>query len=108
VPLSVDDSVTGIIGNLRLVKSRTLGGKPMSNWLNCGGDVSGPLANTGRVTLALVSLVIPQGDSTAIRTALIAAAQSMEGAQRDAVSCYTSGQLEQQMFKRVMDPSYKR
>ena len=104
VPLAIDDSVTGTLGTLRLIRVRTLGGRAMSNYLNCGGDVSGPLANTGKVTLALVTMVLPAGDSIAIRTALIAAAQSLEGSARDPVSCYTSGKLEQEIFKQVTSP----
>lgn len=104
VPLGVDDSVGGMLGTLRQVQRQSLGGTQLAMFLNCGGDVSGPLANNGKVTLALVSTVSRAGDSTAVRTALVAAAQSVEGALRDAVSCTTTGRLEERIFNQATKP----
>ena len=69
VPVSLDDSLTGMIGNLRLLRVRKLAGVQLSRSISCGGGISGPLADDSRVQLALVSMVKPvSADSSDVRT----------------------------------------
>jgi hypothetical protein len=95
IPLEVDDSVSGMLGNLRMLKIRSLGKTRLSQIVNCGGGMSGPLADNARVQMAMVSMLKPiSADTTEVRTAVIAAATSLEGSQRDPIACNTFGQFE--------------
>jgi hypothetical protein len=103
VPLAIADSVGGIIGNLRFLRIRTLGGQRLSRYLNCGAGMTGPLADNGRLQMAVASTILPgSGDSLVVRTAIVAAASSLEGASRDAVGCTTNGALELQVHDRML------
>ena len=95
VPLEVDDSVSGMLGNLRMLRIRSLGRTRLSQVVNCGGGMSGPLADNARVQMAMVSMLKPiTPDTTEVRTAVVAAATSLEGASRDPIGCSSSGQFE--------------
>lgn len=95
VPLEVDDSVGGMLGNLRMLKIRSLGKTRLSLVVDCGGGMSGPLADNARVQMAMVSMLKPiTPDTTEVRTAIVAAATSLEGSLRDPIGCSSSRQFE--------------
>jgi hypothetical protein len=102
VQLTTDDSLTGIIGNLQMLRIRTLAGGQISRFLNCGGGMTGPLADNARVQLALVSMLKSvSADSTEVRTVLVGVATSLEGASRDPVRCTSAGTLEARIHERI-------
>ena len=52
------DQKTHVISNTSFVVRHTLGGAPLSRYVNCGSSISGPAANQMKVTLSLVVQVV--------------------------------------------------
>ncbi|MFN8580067.1 MAG: hypothetical protein U0163_03700 [Gemmatimonadaceae bacterium] len=95
ITVTVDDSVSGMLGTLRQTAIQRFANSRLSDWLNCGGGMSGPLADNARVQLAFVSMLKPApGDSTDLRSFIVGVATSLEGSLRDPIRCNTTGILE--------------
>lgn len=93
---------TGELGNIAHVAQRQLAGKPLSNFLNCGTDViSGPIANTHRIQLSLLTTLSPDSSGTYIESRLAATARKI-GTSNDPLPCSTTGRLEQQLNQKVL------
>ncbi|HEX5076004.1 MAG TPA: hypothetical protein VFW03_22515 [Gemmatimonadaceae bacterium] len=104
VPPGIDDPTTGRFGNTDFWKTGKLGGEPISMYLNCGDSIMGPAADTYRIYISLVSQVQPDGKGeTNLETAFVAQARNMEGTTSDRVSCGTTGRLEEQIRKRLVE-----
>ncbi len=104
VPRTDVDSVAGGLGTLRLIRTQSLGSYPLSRLLDCGRGMSGPVADNARVQMALVTFVAAGGaDSTSVRTALVASAQSLDGASGDRAVCSSTGFLESWMRERLLE-----
>jgi len=95
VPLTLEDSTTGEIGNLKFYRSGSLGGSQLSSYLSCGTGVTGPYADQYRVYMALRSIVAPASEEgTLLRTVLVAAAMDISQGARQAMPCESNGRLE--------------
>jgi len=95
IPVTLRDSVGGLVGNTRLIQTGKLGKERLSRYLECGAGMTGPNADTFRVQLAIVTMIQAiSATRTQIRTALAAGARTLEGNSSDAVQCGTSGELE--------------
>ena len=100
VPLTIRDSTYAVLGNLQFSKSRTLAGAQMSRYFECGSGLTGPNADTFKVTMALmvrVEAVTPE--TSRVRTGLIAGAQNIMAGSADPVRCSTTGMLELRMHE---------
>ena len=103
VPAGTHDPATGRIGNLDFWKQRRLGNEPLSAYLNCGDSFTGPLANTYRIYISLLSIVRPDGKGgSELETAFHAQAQNMEGSSGDRIACGSTGRLEERIRKTVL------
>jgi hypothetical protein len=86
----------GWAGTLYLRPPRRLGGKPLSYYLDCGTGMTGPHADTDRVSLAFGAFVdsLPN-QRTRIGWALVASAVRREGFSSPPITCESLGNLEQ-------------
>ncbi|HEY7568007.1 MAG TPA: hypothetical protein VH762_10580 [Gemmatimonadaceae bacterium] len=95
IELKVRDSTAGVVGNLELVKMRSLGRTPLSRYVSCGQGMTGANADSYRVYLALIAFVDTVPDKgTRLSVALAAAAQDLQGSSKPPVKCGSTGALE--------------
>lgn len=87
------DSATGQLGNKRFSRVRDLGGVRLSKYIGCGFAETGPVADSYRVTMSLVSQVTPLGSISRIDTQLTGYAED-SGSSNGRLSCTTLGALE--------------
>ncbi|MGH7712834.1 MAG: hypothetical protein ACREOG_16205, partial [Gemmatimonadaceae bacterium] len=57
IDTKVRDSTAGLVGNMELVKMRTLGRAPLSRYVSCGSGMTGPNADSYRIHLAIMAFV---------------------------------------------------
>jgi len=104
VPPAISDPTTGRFGNTDFWKTGKLGAEHISQYLNCGDSMMGPAADNYRIYISVVSQVHPDGKGeTDLETSLAAQARNMEGTSSDRVSCGTTGRLEEQIRKRLIE-----
>ena len=102
VPPGTVDPSTGRFGNLDFYKQRRLANEPLSTFIHCGDGFTGPVANSYRIYMSLLSVVRPDGKGgSELETAFTSAAQNMEGSSSDRISCGTTGRLEERIRKGV-------
>jgi hypothetical protein len=102
IPIEVNDSAGGLVGNLRLTVMRRLAGEPLSRFLNCGTSMTGPNADGYRVSAALLTILDPlPGNKTRLRVAFAAGARDIIGTSNDPVMCGSSGVFESRLIERI-------
>lgn len=90
------DPVTRRVGNSNFILRREFAGKPMSSFLNCGNDLTGPFADRARIFLSLVSTVEAKSGGAVINTVLEATAQDI-ATSSDRKYCGTTGLFESEL-----------
>lgn len=82
-------------------RMRRLGGERNSNWVDCGDDVTGPVADKSFITFSVVS-VLTEGSATTTELQIRVQARGMR---RDGASgqliCSSEGGLEKEIHERV-------
>jgi hypothetical protein len=74
----------------------------MSSWIRCGEGITGPNADSWRVSIAILSAVERVSkDTTRLRTIVVASARNMAGGSSAPMICSTSGQLEEAINLKV-------
>ncbi len=102
IPAPMADSAMGYLVNPRFIKLRSLGGSPLSTYLHCGSGMTGPNADSFRVTIAISALIEPAGaGASRFRLTMLAGAESTEGVSKSAVACGSSGVLEERILRAV-------
>ena len=100
VGTNLPDSKT--IGNLKLELNRTLGGQPLSNFLNCGeGPTGTPLADAYRINMSVLTTLAPAengGTRVETRIGALATNRAVSGA---STNCATTGRLEGLIAERI-------
>ena len=100
VPAAFSDAPRGLLGNAQLVATRRLGRYRLSQIVDCGTNLNGPIADQSRVRMAVMVIVDSLGPSESeYRVALAAGSQSLEGATRPPLACSTTGILEENIAK---------
>lgn len=95
IELKVRDSTAGVVGNMELVKMRSLGRTALSRYVSCGQGMTGPNADSYRVYLALIAFVDTVPDKgVRLSVALAGAAQDLQGSSKPPVKCSSTGALE--------------
>ncbi len=95
---------TGEIGNAEFVKMRKMAGQPLTDFINCGSTVTGPAADTYRVTMLLVSTVKAQGTGSLVETRFQSrAVNPAGGTSAGALDCQSLGTLEQKLYDLLRD-----
>jgi hypothetical protein len=102
IPLSTVDAAQRTASAVDLEVRRRLAGKSLSEFLDCGSNLTGLIANSYRVRLTVSSTLKPdaQGGST-LQTSVSASATSPQGASSAPVNCATTGRLEEEIARRV-------
>ena len=102
IPVTTRDSAQGLVANLRLVRSRSVGKLRMSQIVNCGAGLMGPNADQGRVTLAIGGFVGAAGPGrSTVGFAVTGSSIDLSGASIDPDACESTGYLEAQLAKLV-------
>ena len=102
IPVTTRDSSKGLIANLRLVRSRSLGKLRMSEIVNCGAGLMGPNADQGRVTLVVGAFIDPVAEGRSrVGFALTGSSIDLSGASINPDACESTGYLEAQLAKLV-------
>jgi hypothetical protein len=102
IPITVENPSARQIGNANFVKSRSLGGQPMTNWVDCGSGMTGPKAISYRIYASLLTDVIPDGSGgTKLQTTFVPTGQDVEGGSSDRIPCGTTGRFEQTVLDKV-------
>ncbi|HEX8360479.1 MAG TPA: hypothetical protein VF613_10240 [Longimicrobium sp.] len=100
IPLVTSDPPNRTAGNTQLRLRRMLGGKPLSDYLDCGiAGLTGPAADTYPVRLSVVSTVTPAGATSQLRTVVRAAYITAE--QSGTTPCNSKGALETAIARAV-------
>ncbi|MCE9602924.1 MAG: hypothetical protein K8S21_12030 [Gemmatimonadetes bacterium] len=96
------DSVRGIVGMTNAPSKRTLAGKRMSQWLNCGSNLMGANADNWRVILTVYAFVdAVDSTSTSLRIAILGGARDLAGSSTETVRCASTGLFEEVAAERV-------
>jgi hypothetical protein len=67
----------------------------LSTFIDCGSNLSGPVANASRVKLDVISQLVPaQGGRTTVRTTVTASARPNQGTSASVLGCSSTGRLE--------------
>lgn len=100
ITLATTDPPNRTAGNTQLRVRRTLGGKPLSTYLDCGiAGLTGPAADTYPIRLSVVSTVTPSGTASQLRTVVRAAYVTAE--QSGTTPCNSTGALETAIARAV-------
>ena len=96
IELTVIDPPSGTIGNRALTRSRTLSGKRMSAYFDCGSSMTGMRADEGRMVMSVVTRATTgAGGQTSLSTTVSGAVQTNEGASAQTIPCASTGILEE-------------
>jgi hypothetical protein len=102
IALDRRDSVRGIVGMTNTPRMRTLAGKRMSQWLNCGSNLMGSNADNWRVILTVYAFVdAVDSTSTRLRIAILGGARDVAGTSTETVRCASTGAFEEMAAERV-------
>ena len=102
IPTNLVDSLAGQFGNSGFTQTGSLAGRRMSSWIRCGEGITGPNADSWRVSIAILSAVERvTKDTTRLRTLVVASARNMAGGSSAPMLCTTSGQLEEAINLKV-------
>jgi hypothetical protein len=95
IPISVENPSTHQIGNANFYKTRTLGGRSMVDFVDCGSGMTGPKSASYRIYMSLLTEVATDGKGgTKIQTTFVPVGQDMSGNSTDRIPCGTTGRFE--------------
>lgn len=104
VDAKYSNPATGELGNVEFVRMRKMAGQPLTDFVNCGSTVTGPAADTYRVTMLLVSTVRADGTGSKVETRFQSrAVDPAGGTSAGAMECQSLGTLEQKLHDLVRD-----
>lgn len=102
IKIDMVDSLTGQIGSAGFTQTGAFAGNRMSAWIRCGEGMTGPNADTWRVSMAILSGVERVTKDTArVRTVVVASARNMTGGSSSPMMCTSSGRLEEKINLQV-------
>ena len=90
------------IGNLRH-RPRRIEGKRMSNYLDCGTNFNGALANTHEITLSIMVRVTPTDDGGSLVTTVLDAFGEPRAVSGNTIHCESHGTLEERIPELVTE-----
>jgi hypothetical protein len=104
IPVTVENPAARQIGNANFSKMRQLGGRAMTEFVDCGTGMTGLKAATYKIYISLLSMVVPDGKGgTAVQTTFVTSAQDMGGNSTDRIVCGTTGRFEQLFLDKVRE-----
>ena len=102
------DQKEHVISNTSFVVHRTLGGVPLSRYLDCGSSVTGAAANEMRVTMSLVVQVVADSAGMSLLRSQVGGTGVAEATVGVKVHCATTGALESRVARMVNDAIARR
>jgi hypothetical protein len=102
IPIGIDNPPAHTLGNQNFYKSRTLGGEPMTAFVDCGQGMTGAKAASYRIYMSLITNV--SGDAkggTLVEVTFSALGQDVTEGSTDRIPCGTTGRLEQLVLDRT-------
>lgn len=90
------DPANRIVGNTRFQKMYRLAGQSMDTYIGCGLTATGPVANNHRITMSLLSRVIPSGSTSLLETKISGYAEDLS-LNSGQISCISTGRLEERI-----------
>ena len=101
IPVTTNDPA-GLIGNGGFTRLRRLGNERLSRYLDCGVGLSGPQADSWRVTMAVMVWIESTGPAESrLRLAFVAGAQDLDPGARRSAGCGSTGALEVLLLERI-------
>ena len=102
LPIGNTDSKAGIIGSERFERTHQIAGAPMSRSFSCGDAANGPVADSYRITIAIVAWVTPgKTGGTTLGLAAAASGVDQSGAYKNPRECASTGRIEQKIIEAV-------
>ena len=102
VPLMVENASTHQMGNPNFFKSRTFGGEPMAQLVDCGSGMTGPKAASYRIYISLLTSISTDGKGgTTIQTTFVPMGQDVSAGSTDRIPCGSTGRFEQNFLDRI-------
>lgn len=102
IPVAVENPSARQIGNANFFKTRQIGGRSMTEFVDCGTGMTGPKAATYRIYMSVLTMVIPDGKGgTNVQTTFVPSGLDMSGSSSDRITCGTTGRFEQYLLERV-------
>ena len=96
------DSLSGQLGSLGSLQTGSFAGNRLSAWIRCGEGITGPNADSWRVSMAILSGVERiTKDTTRLRTVVVASARNMTGGASPPMLCVSTGRLEEKINLQV-------
>jgi hypothetical protein len=97
IPLTVADTEAHVLGAIRGVQRRPVGGLRLSQMLECGMGVYGPNAERYTVQLTALTSVAPAGPDHSLISTRVGGIASPNGL-NSSVNCSSSGALEEKII----------
>lgn len=98
IRVTVEEPANGLLGARRFRAVRRLGRSPISTFLSCGENMTGPNADTYHVFLTFLATVRPAvGGGTAFQLEFHGDAVDVPGGRPERLPCSTTGRLEQRL-----------
>jgi hypothetical protein len=102
IPVVFENPSGRQLGNPNFFKMRQIGGRSMTEFVDCGSGMTGPKAATYKIYISLLTMVIPDGKGgTTVQTTFVPTGQDMTGASTDRIPCGTTGRFEQFFLDRI-------
>jgi hypothetical protein len=99
---SVADRATGRYGNSSFAAPRRMGGRQLAEFFNCGSGITGPYIDRGRLTANVMTTVQPGPDGTTVASTYASGTlQRNDGTSTEAMTCASTGALEEQLRKNI-------
>ena len=102
IPVREVSEVSRTLGNSRLAISRRLGDVPLSRYLECGSNLTGPFADRYRIEMLIRTSIVPaDAGGVRVESYIEATGRNPEGSSNTSVACATTQRLEREIAGRV-------
>lgn len=102
IPVGVENPAAHVLGNQNFYKSRTMGGQPMTTFVDCGSGMTGSKAASYRIYMSLITDISADGKGgTVLQATFTALGQDVTEGSTDRIPCGSTGRLEQLVLDRI-------
>jgi hypothetical protein len=102
IPIVTVNRTARILGNEHFLARGNVARVPMTELLDCGFGMSGPMAAVYRITFDIHSQIRPaEGGQVEVQTLILATATPVEGTTNNPLPCTTTGALESLIVDRL-------
>jgi hypothetical protein len=102
LPITAIDEQKHRISSTDARAPRSIGGKPLRDYFDCGSGITGPRVDSYDVSYTIVTSVTPAaGDSTTVSSTVVGSAKDASGSSSGPINCGTTGRLEQRIARLV-------